>query len=773
MTNKGKKTAAKEEKGAAAAAAPAAAAPAATNNTTKKSEAPATVWKDRLAELKDAVKSMEPGSVINAPEVRLQDVISAVEMLDPRTDFNCEFSKVKTLDDLVKGKEVASEDEVAKFSADDVQGIMERLMQLEHQWLEGRPLPQTLFSCVYLHDLKRIEKKAPILYAYLRGVLKFVTYTLEAIMRAEVREEDEFPTYTFNLELRADDSVEDVLACLEAARADAEKKGWTKVAALLQYRAQLLNVSAMLDAGVSKLAKGAETDLPAALSALDTVASNVVATPTANVARVFHDVTSRWVSALTPLSPVTTLPIAEAVAYFRKMLEDMKEMCTLVPTHAGDLAELMSFVMDFSARTPSLVVRSWLMVLAYNGETQVLFEKGTIMDLLVSMFTTTYGCPTFEQILKGDATTIKAVASFRAQKLRDLKKYCQDFAIPDSSDLSKLGALTQQQVADFMSRLGKVLLHVLFSVLNNRARYRRRLANLISEFGNLQKMAWEIDTNIFGGGISCLEHYFTQDPRAAETCEQCLAAQQAVVLSAFVMDVVVKCMLDYILVGMELELYATEELPYAYSYAEYIVSVMHENFSVLYKLRDFVTRNAKKTQRLFPPIVNARKVCLPSTSTQQRLELLRLELSGRVRLHNVLTRAQLLPSTGTRSLNTLRVKYEHRWGVFEELMRPTPFKFEAYERHAESLQHGDLGHLVESTVQVFDRLASRHDEFKATLSPSTAALCQRWQSVAKANLVCARLVKSLLTAGKADDYCAASEFTATLPVYKLSRKQKK
>jgi hypothetical protein len=734
------------------------------------------VYVDRMEAFRTAVKALAPGSVKHADGVRLQEVISAVEILDPRTDSNCGYKSVQSLKDLVAAKQVLGDAELKGLTQEDYQSTLERLFMLETMWLEGRALPQTIFTCAYMHDLSALAKVCPLLHAYLRGVTKFVVQNVDVIARADVREEDEFPTFTFNLNLHTDDAVPDVIAALENAHADVTKRGWTTVAAYFAFHIALVRIGSELDRGVAHVGVTSATHIPSALQALEIMRKGAAGSHTPNSGKLFHETTVRWVTSLTPLAVLAPIPMANVFTYFAKLLNDLNEVCATIPKIESSLSDLMSFVMDFSASTPCLMVRSRLMVLAYNNETSVILEKETITNLVVDMFATTYGCPTLKLIYQGDEPTLKAISAYRFSKFKELKKYRSDVVVPDIDDGTQFMKLTQHQVMEFLGKLGRVILHMLFSVLNNRARYRRRLANLFADLGTLQQMAWEIDTNIFGGGINCLEHYFNGDKASTstETCEQCTAAQQAVVLTAFVMDIVLRCMLDFMLVGVELELYATEELSLVYTYTDYALSCLAENCNALYKARDFITRNGgARTQRLFPPIVLARKMCLPTPAVALRVDALRYIIGGLVRFHCYLSRAEVLPPTASRGIVSLRTKHEHRFHPFTFLMRPSYFRYEAYERHLGTFHHMDMEVLLDSARQCLLKAIERCEEIRSGVPNVTADICSRWIAMCKANLVCAKIVSSLVEKKQTSEWTVGVDVTSgnlSLPVYKLGRK---
>eukprot|EP00759_Apiculatamorpha_spiralis_P016809 PhF_6_TR2304/c0_g1_i1/m.4050/K20823/NAA35, MAK10; N-alpha-acetyltransferase 35, NatC auxiliary subunit len=740
----------------------------------KTPDTPALVYKDVLPAFRAVVAKMSKGEMKVAPLVQLHEIISAVEILDPRTDSNAGYETVKGYDDLVKAGDVLTPAQLKGLTEDDLHGTFETMTALLSRWLQGRSLPQTVFTLVHMHKLETL-KESPVLHAYSRGILKFVSLGLDVISRGDVREEDEFPIYTFNFNLHHEDNIEDVVQALGAA---AKSLKSPSVAAHLKFLAHMIEGHKFLDTGVAGLATAAVQYAEAQKELTVMESSALKVPPTATSQKLFNETTLRWVPTLTPIPALTGYSFAEAVKTFTKIIKDTIEICTALPRIDANLADLMSFITDFSSLSPSLLVRSRLMVLAYNSSNGVILEKDTIAQLLLNMLTDTYGCPTIKGLCEGDAATRTSVTQFRIHRMKELRKFRPEVKIPPESEFETFAKLTQHQVSDFIGKFGQAVLHTMYCVLNNRARYRRRLSNLFSDYGTLQQMAWEIDSNVFGGGIRCLEHLFRGPSSTMDSCDQCRAASQAIVLSALVLDVAVRCMADFIMVGFELQLYAHEETGYLLNYMEHILAWFTENFQVLYKVQDIQSRSMmnKKLQHLFPPIVMARKLCYPTVSATLRAEVMRLMVGAILRLHLYLKRLGILASTATRSLITLKTKFEHRFTPFQYLVRPAQLPYEQVERAEIQLagpSEDNNDGLESVTVQFFAKALQRLDALRSEITcGSTLEMCQNWAGVCKANQVCLKLATTLVKSKQIADWTVLVETAPDtyFPTYKLVRK---
>ena len=117
-------------------------------------------------------KELEIGQLHHNSTFTLQGSIAALELMDPKMDSGMKtesmLAPIKTLDDAVN-RGLALE----TLKPAELLGIMDDLVGALVSWLKGHSLVQTVFSCVYLHDVERIHDLS--LKAFCVGLLKIVS----------------------------------------------------------------------------------------------------------------------------------------------------------------------------------------------------------------------------------------------------------------------------------------------------------------------------------------------------------------------------------------------------------------------------------------------------------------------------------------------------------------------------------------------------------------------------------------------------------------------
>lgn len=115
---------------------------------------------------------LEIGQLHHNSTFTLQGSIAALELMDPKMDSGMKtesmLAPIKTLDDAVN-RGLALE----TLKPAELLGIMDDLVGALVSWLKGHSLVQTVFSCVYLHDVERIHDLS--LKAFCVGLLKIVS----------------------------------------------------------------------------------------------------------------------------------------------------------------------------------------------------------------------------------------------------------------------------------------------------------------------------------------------------------------------------------------------------------------------------------------------------------------------------------------------------------------------------------------------------------------------------------------------------------------------
>ena len=89
---------------------------------------------------------------------------------------------------------------------------------MQATWHNGNSLGQTVFTCVYMSDLQRTASHphSSLLHKYCRVLLSSVNLVRSCVCHTDMREEEDFVTFSFGLPLE-DRSKEDCVAELQAA----------------------------------------------------------------------------------------------------------------------------------------------------------------------------------------------------------------------------------------------------------------------------------------------------------------------------------------------------------------------------------------------------------------------------------------------------------------------------------------------------------------------------------------------------------------------------
>ena len=618
-------------------------------------------YEDRLEEFKKTTSRLPHGAVLTAPGVRLLDLISSVEILDPRTDGDFAYESIRSFKELQRSGEILTETELQYLNFKDYQGFMQRLLNLEVQWLEGRPLPQTIFTCPFAHKLLERTGSDLLLYIYLRGVLKFLDLTHRIILKGEVREEDEFPLYTFGLQLPEDIPVGDILPSLLKSKVSVS--GDLIVQAYLGLHISLIHVLHELqNYKKNETLYQVLTYLDQAQQFLEYILAQPPVEITPRCDKLFHIMTLRWVPTLTPLHPLPTLGSHEGLEYFVKLVNDLQFLCIHL-SRLGNLSELLALVLSLSDRHPSLLVRSQSILLIYQHDSETMLHHGSVPSHVLRLLEDVYGHTLVRQIYDGNKNALRRVCEYRTSRFLALKKLKIMEKTPfDFSNPRQAMELVPSQVAEIVENVGKALLHVIYAALHNRAKYRRRLANLLQEFISIQHHAWDLDVIIFGGGALCVEHTRTtkHEKRSVENCDLCRATRKAAVFTPLILDLATRGMAEYLKLGFELQLYSQDELKAVYAYLEYLLAHMSENCEALYNIRCFTPRS-EKSFRLLPPIVTTRKVRLPPASVVLHINVQSFLLGGLLNLQVYLERCGLLSPAARYSLTDFRIHYTARF----------------------------------------------------------------------------------------------------------------
>ncbi|KAK3101940.1 hypothetical protein FSP39_007523 [Pinctada imbricata] len=173
-----------------------------------KDEKPEYNWTDVTEEFVAASRDLHLGELYHDSMFGLFEAMSAIEMMDPKMDAgmlcNQIQRKVLNFEQAVEAGDV----KINNLSHSELIGVMDASMACLVTWLEGHSLAQTVFTNLYLHNPYVIEDRS--LKAFSICMLKIVDHIRDRVNRAGVFEEEDFQSMTYGFKMA--DQVTDIRA---------------------------------------------------------------------------------------------------------------------------------------------------------------------------------------------------------------------------------------------------------------------------------------------------------------------------------------------------------------------------------------------------------------------------------------------------------------------------------------------------------------------------------------------------------------------------------
>ncbi|ORY75302.1 Mak10 subunit, NatC N-terminal acetyltransferase-domain-containing protein [Leucosporidium creatinivorum] len=163
--------------------------------------AQAATFVDARPLLEAALADLAPGQLIHDDRVSLMDLMSAVEIMDPRTDSFLALKQGRE-----KEQELPPFNPAHELLPEELLWILDELLRLETTFQDGHPLASTLFTCHYLRpaalaslsfapdslgDAQRLAGFRAVLRAMLLGVIKSTEIIWEELAKGQVYEHED------------------------------------------------------------------------------------------------------------------------------------------------------------------------------------------------------------------------------------------------------------------------------------------------------------------------------------------------------------------------------------------------------------------------------------------------------------------------------------------------------------------------------------------------------------------------------------------------------
>ncbi|XP_065061823.1 N-alpha-acetyltransferase 35, NatC auxiliary subunit-like [Rhopilema esculentum] len=693
-------------------------------------------WQDITSEFKDACGVLKVDELVHDDMFGLFEAMSAIEIMDPKMDAGMVCKN--TPRNIMQFKDAVScgNLKVSGFQPNELLGIIDELLACFVTWLDGHSLIQTVFICLYTHDTNLIED--PVLRAICISVLKMVDVVRNIVGRAKVYEEEDFQTLSYGFKLGLDVTELRISGMLREAEEEISR----------QIKAQLIDMKPE-DKSVDAL-KGIKLRLKiwrAFYCALITFEKPDVAE--VNKAK-------EWLGSALKLIPeaieslhlglqlekregsssetsmlgfdslvnhrllppsfpreINVVGRKQAYDYAKELIHSLLHVANILGR--TNYHSVLEFVSDFSRQSPCVLSRSVLQLLVYhNGR---VFGKLQMSEML--------------------RDTIK---NFNCS--------------PVLADMSPLNS--SQEAKDiatmFVGKASMVMLSLLHGHGHNRARQRERLADTLEELGNLQEEADKADSAL------------NQILLGIDNKRQHLAC-----FGSWVLYHTLKVMIEYILLGFELELFNPHEFHYVYWYLDFLagwgINCLSRAEKLVVAQEQYIDKKCgKKDKKRKKELIT---VCQESIKDHQHMKSFFMGIKflclGIVKACEGFEKDKKIKRPQA-ELDNEQVRFEHRFSAFMCIDTPQPVTYFQYKDATSSLfsSENTTPALYQEAQKYFERAVSTFQRFNEK-SRETESLLK----VAKTNFV----VMKLACSGhkKESNQLVEWDFTASssFPVIKL------
>mmetsp|Transcript_174937 Transcript_174937/g.555409 ORF Transcript_174937/g.555409 Transcript_174937/m.555409 type:complete len:654 (+) Transcript_174937:283-2244(+) len=153
---------------------------------------------------------MNLGEMLESPEFRLFDAMSAIEIMDPKMDSGFDSAGDMSL-------ERAEQEGIIKksLSHSELITMWDELFMYYLLWLDGHTIVQTCWCCLYLQNIKELVRPIPVFGAFIDAFLIACRSAKDAIISANVFDDEDFMPSLFGVDLEA---------CAESTKPDEVSK---------------------------------------------------------------------------------------------------------------------------------------------------------------------------------------------------------------------------------------------------------------------------------------------------------------------------------------------------------------------------------------------------------------------------------------------------------------------------------------------------------------------------------------------------------------------
>lgn len=727
-------------------------------------------WRDVTQLMSAAAKELKVGQLVHEDDFNLFDSMSALELMDPKMDSGMLVNGVppQSISARLESGSVPLE-----FSSPrDVLATLDELFCCEAGWLNGLPLAQSLLTSVYMHrdplnalcaqlvspleslvavdaDVRQVLKENVgntakdslllVVCSMILATLKTADLVRDAALRADIYEEEDFsPGNGFDVGVLAPVSVETIDVLLQVTLERLE-------VLLTQHKASSSKKS-------SKKKHGKKGGAPATGNCESFSACGYeLLYPNARVGAMLCEAFIRRVRIRRELlRTYAGLGLAEGALDLQEAREGFHRAYELVQGMSTERLELdpecfsgKSFGFDPSISRLLLSGSPPRDVKVPSFDEALEQTKKVLEEMVVGCSPPDWRCM--------EDLRIFLVKFSRQQPTIVARSYVLLFLYADGKIYAKYNFMDWLSASMVMNGVPSVLLStqegVLYSsrcietvyeslkvFLHNRSRQRTRIEYLLDEWSILQAEATAVDgkfTTEMSIPKAAYPRYFT----------------------AWSLEESVQLMLQYVVLGLELELYAPSEFGTTYWYLDYLEGSRLQNLNVTWtfveKMKEIMpsthghgppaTEQPKEESHEPTPAENvagksskkaktkhkkhhnntgtteapepARELADPTKARFLReikyTELLRSLMRAYFQLFNALEREDLV-QVKTPAYSTFAIRFQHRFAAFQKLHFPAALTYEDFSQNSDfSLYEVDL--IYKSAEECF-KTARTHAE---------------------------------------------------------------
>ncbi|KAI1301211.1 N-alpha-acetyltransferase 35, NatC auxiliary subunit [Halotydeus destructor] len=725
-------------------------------------------WVDITDQFHLASNELDLGELFHDEMFGLFEAMSAIEMMDPKMDAGMMCNRSSKKPHNFKEALEAGSLKISNLRLDEKIGIMDDTLSCLITWLEGHSLAQTVFTNVYLQSPLEITDSC--LRSFCIVVLKLVDIIREVIIKAGVFEEEDFQPLLYGYRLQYE--IPDSKATSMLREVDDE----------LQKRIKSLQntaPSAIDKAGQESCQNGTKSSYQDEITLCSALSVRV---------RLFR----LLFSALTGIKKEISVSRGNRKGEIEnRQIEDIKRQLTqcdelfstwqqsvllgLHPDPYNDTIESKESRPDY----PTIMgfeplVNQRLLPPTFPRYTKmksrsesINYAKALVQQIhkVFDIYQSTWyheALQFFDNFSKTDSCvlsrSILQVIYMRQNHILgetlitdSLRDAVQQFIKPPCLHPKSPLLISNPQAKEYVDLFFNDCIRPMVGLMqisgHNRARQRERLAQILEELASLQNGAEKLDT------------FLNRFSQKLETPMSHMGF-----FSTWIIYHILRVMVYYVISGFELELYSTHEYPYVFWYLyEFLYGWLCSTLTRAITLQEAVQGSLQGRASSKKNKLKKRTKPNPLTREVQICRALQELCGGYYRTVYAFKMQGKLkePSCG---INSEKVRYEHRFAPFGNVIAPPIVSYDQYVEMTEQVRtRHDSNDLCIMAYNNFNQAKLLLEEIS---EPNDEILS--YVKVAKTNLV---VVKLLLSGQSSNNLKAYPEFDFSIsknfPTFKI------